>query len=419
MSSHEELAVRGPRPGRRRRSARERTTAALAWVRGAWDVVVLEAKQRLRARGWYIMLAIWFVLIAIVTALTWSAWEAQHAATSGYASSTGYGTVQAGPGVMIFEVVLAFVLFLALVVSPALSANAVNGDRAQGTLAVLQTTLLTPGQILAGKLVAAWLAALAFLVAASPFLIIGVVAGGLSPGYVTVSLLMLATELAVVSAIGTALSALAGRPVFSIVVTYLVVAMLCVGTVIAFAFGTVLSRGTVQANTPSYEVPAARLQTPEPSASTGPSLAPSPGYSSNLKVTPAPSAVGGPTYTCIGSLHDQPALRTERVAWILSMNPFLVVADAIPYPDRLQTTVPYAQGAIEAGSQAARAAVAGPESTTACANGQPRPTYLSQRAPLWPLGLGLQIVLAGALLWGARRALVTPARRLAKGTRVA
>lgn len=101
------------------------------------------------------------------------------------------------------------------------------------------------------------------------------------------------------------------------------------------------------------------------------------------------------------------------------MNPFLVVADAIPYPDRLQTTVPYAQGAIEAGSQAARAAVAGPESTTACANGQPRPTYLSQRAPLWPLGLGLQIVLAGALLWGARRALVTPARRLAKGTRVA
>jgi hypothetical protein len=116
---------------------------------------------------------------------------------------------------------------------------------------------------------------------------------------------------------------------------------------------------------------------------------------------------------------DQPTVRTERVAWILSMNPFLVVADAIPYPDRSVSTAPYPQGAIETMSQAARAAIAGPEATTPCANGKVKPTYLVQQTPLWPLGLGLQLLLAGGLLWGARRALVTPARRLARGTRVA
>ncbi|WP_307966245.1 ABC transporter permease [Sinomonas sp. ASV322] len=417
---HEVLEPGAAPSPRRPRSVGERATAVRAWVRGAWDVVVLEAKQRLRSRGWYIMLAIWFALIAIVTWLTWAAWEAQHAVSRRYADYTPAGPLpSAGPGSMIFEAVLAFVMFFALVVSPALSANAVNGDRAQGTLAILQASLLRPGQILAGKLVAAWFAALAFLVAASPFLIIGVAAGGLSPGYIAVSLLMLAVELGVVSAIGTALSALAGRPLFSIVVTYLVVAMLCIGTLIAFGFGVALSRGTVEANSPSYAT-LSHPAVPGPSfaPSTGPSLAPSPGYSSNLKVTPAPMQ-GPPSYTCVGSLIDQPAVHTERVAWILSMNPFLVVADAIPYPDRSESSVPYPQGAIETMSQGARAAIAGPEATTPCANGKPKPAYLVQRTPLWPLGLGLQLLLAGGLLWGARQALVTPARRLARGTRVA
>lgn len=361
----------------------------VAWLRGVWDVVVLEAKQRLRSRGWYIMLAVWFVLVGIVTWLTWASWSAQQAAMRSYA---GPGApAPASPGNMIFEVVLAFVLFLALVVAPALSANAVSGDRAQGTLAILQATLLRPGQILAGKALAAWFASLAFLVAAAPFLIIGVAAGGLSPGYIAVSLAMLAVELAFVCVMGTAISAIAARPLFSIVVTYLAVAMLTVGTLIAFGLGTQLARGTVMVNNPQYGPVGARMGE---------------GFST-------------PTYTCSGTLHEVPALRTERVAWILAVNPFVVVADAIPYPDRSTQTVITSPGAIEGASQAARAALAGPEATHPCANGLVQPGYLAQKSPIWPLGLGVQIVLAAVLAWAARRALVTPARRLRRGTRVA
>jgi len=50
------------------------------YLSGVRDVVVLELKQRLRSRGWYIMLAIWFVLTGLVTWLTWASWSATQAA---------------------------------------------------------------------------------------------------------------------------------------------------------------------------------------------------------------------------------------------------------------------------------------------------------------------------------------------------
>ncbi|BAS14628.1 conserved hypothetical protein [Arthrobacter sp. Hiyo8] len=91
---------------------------------------------------------------------------------------------------------------------------------------------------------------------------------------------------------------------------------------------------------------------------------------------------------------EHPAVRTERVAWMLALNPYVVVADAIPYPDR-SGTVFYSVGMIEGISQGARSALAGPEHSYLCANGVPQPQYLKQTTPLWPLGLGLQLVLAG------------------------
>jgi len=357
------------------------------YAAGIKDVVVLELKQRLRSRGWYIMLAIWFLLTGLVTWLTWASWNASQAAQRAYSDFT---PAQTGPGSMIFEVVLAFVLLFALLVAPALSANAVNGDRAGGTLAILQVTLLRPGQILWGKFFAAWFAALAFLVASTPFLVIGVALGGMTPGHVIVALLMLAVEVGVVCAVGVGISALAGRPLFSIVVTYLAVAGLVIGTLIAFGLGTGLTQGTIMANQPNYR-----------------------------EYQPLSNGPVEPEYTCSGPLREQPAARTERVAWFLAMNPYVVVADAIPYPERTDPQGFTSVGAIENISQGARYAMAGPEGTFPCANGEAKPRYLAQETPLWPLGLGLQLVLAGLLMWLGWRSLRTPAHRLASGTRIA
>src|SRR5215217_1827758 len=88
-----------------------RTTGG--YLPGIRDVIVLELKQRLRSRGWYIMLGIWFLLTALVTWLTWASWNASQAyRTQG--PDFGYVAGSTGPGSMIFEIVLAFVLLFAL-----------------------------------------------------------------------------------------------------------------------------------------------------------------------------------------------------------------------------------------------------------------------------------------------------------------
>ncbi len=209
---------------------------------------------------------------------------------------------------------------------------------------------------------------------------------------------MLAVELAVVCGIGVGISALAGRPLFSIVVTYLVVAALVVGSLISFALGAQLAQGTVLANSP---------------ASRSVLYAPVQPNQQGQPIEPAQ-----PGYTCEGPLVEHPAVRTERVAWMLALNPYVVVADAIPYPDRSGTGF-YTVGMIEGISQGARSALAGPDHTYLCANGVPQPQYLRQTTPLWPLGLGLQLLLTGLLMWLGWRSLRTPASRLASGTRIA
>jgi hypothetical protein len=212
----------------------------------------------------------------------------------------------------------------------------------------------------------------------------------MTPGHVLVALLMLAVEVGVVCAVGVGISALAGRPLFSIVVTYLAVAGLAVGTLIAFGLGTGLTQGTVMANHAQYRA-----------------------------YEPLNDGPAEPEYTCSGPLQEQTVMRTERVAWLLAMNPYVVVADAIPYPDRSQERGYPSAGAIENISQGARYAMAGPEGTMPCANGEVKPRYLAQSTPLWPVGLGLQLLVAALLMWLGWRALRTPARKLARGTRIA
>ena len=386
-------------------------TGLPAYLDGVFAVLGMEIRQRMRSRGWYIMLGIWFALILLVTALTWISWKAQtNRSDFGYVDPA---TLVHGPGSLIFEVVLAFVLLFGLLVGPAFSANAISGDRAGGTLAIMQVTLLRPGQILWGKFLASWVAALVFLVASVPFLIFGIAQGGLGVGYILIALLMLAIELGVVCALGVGISALANRPLFSIVVTYLAVAALTFGTLIAFGLGSMLSNGTVMANQAYYEDMSYNMSE-------------SGGLDGNdTEIYPAPPKRGDITdendeYSCAGPLAENPVPRTERVAWMLSMNPFVVVADAIPYPaPSVQDHGVYSAALFETISQGARYAQVGPAATYQCANGKVTPSYLAPQTPLWPLGLGLQLLVSAGILVLAWRALRTPAGKLPKGTRVA
>ena len=350
-------------------------------------VFSLEMRQRLRGRGWYWMLGIWFTVIALIFVL-----------------GTAFLGATDNEGGVLFDLVVGFILLFGLLVAPGLSANAVNGDRAGGTLAILQVTLLTPGQLLAGKWLASWVASLAFLVLSSPFIFWALALGGVNAAEALVSLVMLAVELGVVCAIGVGVSALANRPLFSIVSTYMLVALLAIGTVIVFGLSTTLVMEERTVRSSYYTYPESSLD------------------SMGVPEEGAEAVCQSQTYTA-----DLPD--TQYIAWLLAANPFVVVADAVPYslPDMEADPAPggmvpggyYAPGVMETVSQGVRSAQAGPDLEVTCEESMSGRQPLPQGVPIWPLGLGLQLLLAGALLLIGRRKLTMPARRLAQGTRIA
>ncbi|WP_434995807.1 ABC transporter permease [Arthrobacter sp. Ld5] len=366
-----------------------RTPTSLPFPTAVRTVFTLEMKQRLRGRGWYWMLGIWFAVIGFIFVL-------------------GLGVLGTtdNEGGILFDLIVGFVLLFGLLVSPGLSANAVNGDRAGGTLAILQVTLLTPGQLLAGKWLASWAGSLAFLVLGTPFILWALALGGVNGQEAVVSLLMLAVELGIVCAIGVGVSALANRPLFSIVSTYMLVALLTVGTVIVFGLSTLLVMEERTIRSSYYTYPEGSLDSmgaPEP----------------------------GAQLECVTQTYQSEVPDTQYITWILAANPFVVVADAVPYsvedlpgpgaPDPYgPATGPYyTPGVMETISQGVRSAQAGPDTDQTCEETAQALRPLPRETPIWPLGLGIQLVLATALLVAARRRLTMPAGRLARGTRIA
>lgn len=336
----------------------------------------LELTQRVRSVAWYVLLGVFFVLLLAVTLLAFVSF--------GYAPDSGAG---------VFSAVVFFVLLLAVLVSPTLSGNAVNGDREAATLAPVQVTLATTGEILLAKFLAAWITGLAFVAVAVPFLLWATIAGGVTPGAIVVSLVILIVEIGVIAAIGVGLSGILGRPLFSVAATYLVVAALVVGTPIAFGLVGSSIRTEV---TNSYR--------------------------------PIVDVKGDGTTVCgewQTSTYETP--RFDTVWWVLAANPFLILADATPttydqggrgdYPRDLF-------GQLKLTIRGAQVAPGPDQVFDECATNQGR-TYPTPRetieatAPSWFVGLGLQLALAAGLLWWAWARTRTPARRLPPGTRIA
>ncbi|MFM9920263.1 ABC transporter permease [Lacisediminihabitans sp. H27-G8] len=347
---------------------------------GVGVIVSLELRQRVRGRAWYVLLGIFVGLIALVTVLLTIALGA----TSANAASGG----------AIFSTIIYFVLLLGTLVAPALGGNAINGDRDAGTLATTQVTLVSTGQIVIGKFIAAWITALGFLAVSVPFLLYSALLGGLSGAAIAVSILVLAVELGVVSAIGVGLSGLLNRPLFSIVATYLVVASLSIGTLIVFGLGGLVA------------------QTPQTSSRTDGTS-----YDSNGVATEC-----GPTTKQVSSVP-----RFDYFWGVLSANPYVLLADAVPthYDSRGNVTDLF--GTIKAG---VRAVQIPPEDTitydscslAASPGTDPSPvarTIIESTLPVWAVGLLIQLALSAAALAGAVVRTKTPAGRLSRGSRIA
>jgi ABC-type transport system involved in multi-copper enzyme maturation permease subunit len=365
----------------------------MSW-HGIRTVAALELRQRVRTSRWPIVLGVWFALVGVVTLLAYLATN----------------TPQLQSGQAMYDIVVFFVLGLGMLIVPSLTATSVNGDREHGVLATLQTTLLTAWEITLGKLLAAWAIALTFLATALPFLAWAWFEGGIGAGKIALSLVVLILVLAVVCAIGLMFSTLTARTVSSAVLTYLTIGALVFGTTIGFG----LSAFLVTHSEPQqvYGVPANWWTTHQPSAA-----------------NPAPPAP--PTAAdCTQYTQRRTVTHTERIWWILPLNPFVVVADAAPSEPRTGTTASAGFTPMRWISAGARLARNGPDAVAnecqadiasyqpGSGPGDPLVTALKS-APVWPYGLTFLLLAgAGSTLVSARR-LRTPVRRLPSGTRIA
>ncbi|MGN6325303.1 ABC transporter permease [Pseudolysinimonas sp.] len=333
-------------------------------LQGIGTIASIELRQRVRGVAWYVLLGVFAFLVLVVSVVvTWAL------------SLNG----ARGSGAGLFSGVVYFVLLLATLVAPALGGNAINGDRDAGTLATTQVTLVTTPQLVLGKFLAAWASSLAFLVVAVPFLLWACVLGGVSPVTIVVSLLVLAVEMGVVSALGVGLSGLLRRPLFSIVVTYLLIALLSVGTLIAFGIA-----GTVMTTPATYR---------------------------STQWTADGQCLTDGTFTT-----QEP--RFDRVWWVLAANPYVILADAVPTDLHRGQSPTDLFGTIKLGERTAQL----PPGTlrSDCGESSWTPArIIDATAPGWAVGLLIHVVLGAGALVGAGYAIRAPAGRLGAGSRIA
>lgn len=359
-------------------------TWGVTW-HGVRTVAALELRQRVRSTRWIVALVVWFLVVGALTLLITGA--------LGVADDDG---LRRGP--LVYAGVTFLVLGLGLLVTPTLTSTAVNGDRNAGTLATLQVTLLTPAEIAAGKLLAAWASACAFLVVSIPFLVLALLLGDTPPTSMLVALAVIALLLASVCGVGLGWSALVARTAGSTVLTFVTVAALTVFTPLLFALTFPLVSGHEQVQV--Y----------------GP---PEDWYTDAQQVEAEPE--------CDVTVQERYVTHTERTWWLLAANPFVVVADAAGTARDADVDEPL--GALREGVRYLRQGppaiqdecwwsdmVYSEEDRVTVPLGEEED---ATPGPVWPFGLGLHLLLGATGFVVAVRRLRVPQHTLARGTRVA
>ncbi len=360
-----------------------------------WTIARLELLQRVRTVSWYVLLGLFGLALLGVTALS-------------FLSYGGWGTGGAG----VYSVVVCVTLLLVLLVSPTLSGNSINGDRDAATLAPVQVTLATTAEILFGKFLAAWITGLAFALVAAPFLVVATLAGDVNPLTVVVSLAILVVETGIISGIGVALSGILARPLFSVVATYLVVAALAVGSLIGFGLlGSAMSSEGISHNRSlAYDERGNVICT-----------------DGSKRCYDDPEAMVCADW--VTNTYRVP--RFDRVWWMLSANPFVILADAAPTRFDARGNPDDAFGWMKSSVRSAQIAPTLESSWDECdpanyrgdvdgRSGYKTPEQIiAQTVPSWFVGLAVQLALTGLLLWWAWARTRTPARTLPPGTRIA
>ncbi|GAA2039047.1 ABC transporter permease subunit [Catenulispora yoronensis] len=351
-------------------------------------VAAHEFRMRLRTGRWKWLLG---GFTAVMLAFTWFLATSLNASRDSYynGETMVHDTTSIGP--QMFGILMLFVLGLMLIISPTLTSQSINGDRERGTLATLQVTLLSPTDIAIGKLLAGWSVGLVALALSVPFVLFSVAQGGVGFLSAVATLTVVALLIGVICAVAQALSALMSRSISSGLLSYLATAALTIGTLITYFLA--LSATSEQ----------------------------------------KPILIGS-DYMTQGVVRHP-----EEVWWLLSPNPFVILADAAPALPPLRAdngdVVQRSDDPLGSIRRSVRDATL-PDSSLPCggtvysSSDQPIgdrltptipqcPAHPADPSPVWPWGLGFDLLLGAFAVTVTIRRLRTPATRLGRGVRVA
>lgn len=188
-------------------------------------VLVREVTERLRSLRAFVLLSIFVLVLTFTTYLTYAA--AQNAGGFDLADRSRVGR-------LVFESVLLIMTILVLFFVPGVTAGAISGERERQTLSTLQVTLLRPGSIIVGKVMAALAYLGLLLVAALPVLAVSYVLGGITLADVVRGVAAVAFVALTLAVMVVALSAFTKRVQGATVLAYAFTVLLVVSGVIAY-----------------------------------------------------------------------------------------------------------------------------------------------------------------------------------------
>lgn len=334
--------------------------------------------------------------------------------------------VNSGEGLdsILLELVLVLVLGAGLLVAPSLSATSLNGDSSEGVLAPLQMSHLTAGDIAVGKLLASWIFAIAVLVTTTPLLWFAYTRSGWHLDELAIVVGVILFTVLVFTAVGLAWSAIAARAVASVSLAHLTTGLLALGTLLLFAFTMPL---VSEESTGSYTYVDWENLTEEQAEAVD-----------NAYMTGDPLDVEGLGIPCATDEFPTTIVHTDRTAWLLLINPVVVIGESSPIVDpvtyeedgraapglfaEMHRAVsdarmgPPDESEVIEGNECEALATGDAGSSEAWAE-QQQAAANHPRAP-W-LGLAVQAALLVGSMWMVVRRLRVPYKKLRSGTRVA
>ena len=209
-----------------------------------------ELLERMRGGRAYAVLTVYLGVLCGILYLVYQANQGSSSSTFGAPAATQVASVGRG----IFEWLLFFMLLLVLFLVPGQTAGAIAGERERQTLVPLQVTLLRPVSLLVGKVGAALAFLLLLIVATIPLLSVSYLIGGVSIGEVLAGVAMITFTGVVLACVSATISAFARRVQAATVLSYGVVLLLAVGTLLVWAAAGLVdtSRGIDDANPPEW-----------------------------------------------------------------------------------------------------------------------------------------------------------------------